>query len=117
MPAIVRLSIKEANELADEIERQGGNVDSLRAAVKDVSNLGNDRSSVPASNIGDEEYDEEYLAEKRSQSYLEHGIDLECMICHGKFAQLISGTCENCWREWMLSTKPKVIREDFFRRR
>jgi len=113
MPAIVRLSIKEANELADEIERQGGNADSLRAAVKDVSSPGNARSSVPASNIGDEEY----LAEKRSQSYLEHGIDLECMICHGKFAQLISGTCENCWREWMLSTKPKVIREDFFRRR
>ena len=104
MPGILRLKVKEANDLADLIEEKGGNADSLRAAINDVKNPGNDRSFVPATNIGDEEY----LAGKRSQSSIEHGTDLECMICHGKFPQLLSGTCENCWRGWMLSTKPKI---------
>jgi hypothetical protein len=110
MPGLLRLKIKEAINLADLIEEKGGNSDSLKAAINDVKNPGNDRSSVPASNIGDEEY----LAEKRSQSSIEHGTDLECMICHGKFDQLVSGTCEVCFREWMLSTKPKSITKRLF---
>ena len=100
---VLKLSVKEANDLADKIERGGGNADSLRAAINDVNNPGNDRSSVPAADIGDEEF----LAEMRAQSYVEHGTDLECMICHDKFNHLISGTCEVCFREWVLSTKPK----------
>lgn len=103
MPAIVRLSVKDATELADLIDERGGNSDSLRAALDDVKNPENSRSSVPATDIGDEEY----LAEKRAQSEIEHGTDLECMICHDKFDHLLSGTCEGCFREWMLSTKPK----------
>jgi len=110
MPGLLRLNVKDANNLADLIEEQGGNADSLRSAINDVKNPGNDRSFVPATNIGDEEY----LAEKRSQSSIEHGTDLECMICHGKFDQLVSGTCEVCFREWMLSTKPKSITKRFF---
>ncbi|MBA7707935.1 hypothetical protein ES703_116819 [subsurface metagenome] len=107
---MLRLSVKEANELADEIERTGGNADSLRAAVKDVGNPRNSRSSIPASSTTDEEY----LEEMRSKSSIEHGIDLECMICHEKFDQLISGTCENCWREWMLAAKPKTRARKLF---
>ena len=110
MPGLLRLNVKDANNLADLIEEQGGNADSLRSAINDVKNPGNDRSFVPATNIGDEEY----LVEKRSQSSIEHGTDLECMICHGKFDQLVSGTCEVCFREWMLSTKPKSITKRFF---
>ena len=103
MPGLLRLNLKEANELADEIERHGGNTDSLRAAISDVKNPGNHQSSVPATKLSDEEY----LAEKRGQAEVEHGTDLECMICHDKFDHLISGTCEVCFREWMLSTRPK----------
>lgn len=110
MPGLLRLNIKEASNLADLIEEKGGNADSLRSAINDVKNPGNDRSSVPATNIGDEEY----LATKRSQSSIEHGTDLECMICHGKFNQLVSGTCEACFREWTLSTKPKSITKRLF---
>ena len=99
---MLKLTVKEANDLADEIEQGGGNADSLRAAIADVNNPGNGRSSVPATDIGDEEY----LAEKRGQVEIKHGTDLECMICHDKFDHLISGTCEVCFREWMLSTKP-----------
>ena len=102
MPGLLRLSMKEANALADLIEEKGGNADSLRAALNDVSNPGNDRSSVPATDIGDEEY----LAKKRTQTEIEHGTDLECMICQDKFDHLLSGTCEVCFREWMLGTKP-----------
>ena len=101
MPAILRLSVKEANDLADLIEEQGGNSDSLRAAINDVSNPGNKRSSIPATDIGDEEY----LAEKRAQTEIEHGTDLECMICRDKFDHLLSGTCEACFRKWVLLTK------------
>ena len=101
MPGILRLSLKEATGLADLIEEKGGNADSLRSAISDVKNPGNSRSSVPATDIGDEEY----LAEKRAQTEIEHGTDLECMICHDKFDHLLSGACEVCFREWMLSTK------------
>ncbi len=103
---MMKLSVKEANDLADEIERNGGNADSLRAAINDVGNPGNGQSAIPAAQMGEEEY----LVEKRGQSHIEHGTDLECMICHDKFDHLISGTCEVCWREWMLSAKPKAWR-------
>jgi hypothetical protein len=101
---MMKLSVKEAKDLADEIERGGGNADGLRAAINDVNNPGNSRFAIPATGSIT---DEEYLEEKRSQSQVEHGTDLECMICHDKFDHLISGTCETCFREWMLSTKPK----------
>ena len=103
MPGLLRLTIKDANDLAALIEEKDGNADNLRAALSDMGNPGNNRSSVPAADIGDEEY----LAEKRAQAEIEHGTDLECMICHDKFEHLLSGTCEGCFREWMLSTKPK----------
>ena len=99
---MLKFSVKEANDLADEIERNGGNADSLRAAINDVNNPGNGRLSIPATYPRDEGY----LAEKRAQSEIEHGTDLECMICHDIFDHLISDTCEVCWREWMLDTRP-----------
>ena len=98
---MLKLSVKEANDLADTIELGGGNADSLRAAIGDVGNPGNRHSSVPASDVADEEY----LEEMRSKSSVEHGTDLECMICHQKFDQLFSGTCEACFSKWALSTK------------
>jgi len=84
MPAIVRLSVKEANELADIIEQSGSNPDSIRAVIAGVGNPRNGRSSVPATDISDEEY----LVEKRGQTEIEYGTDLECMICHEKFDHL-----------------------------
>ena len=112
MPGVLRLNTKEANALADEIERQGGNADSLRAALKDVKNPGNGNTLVPAGSASDEEY----LAQKRKESSVETGTDLECMICGEKFESLISGTCENCWREWMLSTKPRFVTKRMWKR-
>ncbi|MBA7711715.1 hypothetical protein ES703_120681 [subsurface metagenome] len=38
---MIKLSVAEANHLADEIENNGGNADSLRAAINDVENPGN----------------------------------------------------------------------------
>jgi len=100
---MLKLSVKEAKDLADEIERGGGNADSLRAAIEDVDNPRNALTSIPATSITDEEW----LEEKRAQSTIEKGTDLECMICHDKFDHLICGTCEVCFREWMLPLKPK----------
>ena len=103
MPGILRLNVKEANDLADLIEEKGGNADSLRSAIKDVNDAKNGHSSVPATKMDDEEH----IQWLRSQSTIEKGEDLECMVCHQKFDQLISGTCEVCFREWALSTKPR----------
>lgn len=100
---MLKLTIKEATDLADEIESGGGNADSLRAAIKDVGNPRNSLISIPALSTTDEEW----LEEKRAQSTIEYGTDLECMLCHDKFDHLICGTCEVCFREWMLPLKPK----------
>jgi len=107
---MLRLSVKGANDLADGIEHDGGNADSLRAAINDVGNPGNGHSSIPATNIADEEW----LEEKRAQSYIEQGKDLECIMCHEKFDHLICDTCEVCFREWMLPLKPKARTRKLF---
>jgi len=104
---VTKLTIKEAIELAEEIERGGGSAASLRAAIAVVGEdrrYTDSRFAIPATGSIS---DEEYLEEKRSQSQVEYGTDLECLICHGKFDHLVSGTCETCFREWMLTTKPK----------
>ena len=112
MPGLLKLNNKEANDLADQIEASGGNADSLRAAIKDMKNPGNGNTSVPAGSVSDEEY----LAQKRKESSVETGTGLKCMICGEKFESLISGTCENCWREWMLSTKPRLATKRMWKR-
>ena len=79
-------------------EAAGTDATELRSLLAEVEQ---DKHTV----IGSTANDEEYLAEKCAQVEIERGTDLECMICHQKFDQLISGTCEVCFRGWMLSTK------------
>ena len=57
--------------------------------------------------IGSRPNDDDYVAELRGKSSIERGAGLECMICHQKFGQLFSGTCEACFRKWVLSTKKR----------
>ena len=101
MPALVRISIKEATELADSIEDNGGNALSLRSAVSELTKKKVGLQIIAANEISDEEHVEEL----RQKSTIEHGEALECMVCHEKFNTLVSGTCENCFREWALTTK------------
>jgi len=99
----VKLSLPEVDKMIRDIEARGGDASELkklRAQVADAKWLKKAEAAKP---LGEEEY----LAEKRAQSQVEHGTDLECMICHQKFDHLLSGACEVCWREWMLGTKPK----------
>ena len=95
----VPLSLQEVDKMIADIEARGGDAEELkktRAQISDGKWL--TKHPKPSS-------EEEYIAELRSKSTIEHGTDLECMICHGKFDHLISGTCEKCWRAWMLGTK------------
>jgi len=101
MPGLLRLNVKEANDLADLIEEEGGNADSLRVAIRDVNGAKNAHSFIPANKVDDEEH----ILWLRSQSTIEEGENLECLVCHEKFDQLISGTCEVCFREWALTVK------------
>ena len=98
MPAKVRLSKNELVELIEAQEAAGTDATELRSLLAEVEQ---DEHFV----IGSRPNDDDYVAEKRGQSQVEHGTDLECMICHGKFDHLLSGTCEACFRKWVLSTK------------
>ncbi len=97
---IVRLNKKELLKLIEVQEAAGTDATELRSLLAEVEQ---DKHFV----IDPQVNDEEYLEEKRGQSQVEHGTDLECMICHDKFDHLISGTCEVCFREWMLSARKK----------
>ena len=102
MPAKVTLSVKELDELIETVEVEGGDATELKKLRAEVEQ--EERLKKPAKQVNDEDY----IAELRSKSYIEHGIDLECMVCHDKFDQLVSGTCEVCFRKWALSTKKRT---------
>ena len=98
---VLRFNKKELLKLIEVQEAAGTDATELRSLLAEVEQ--GEEHIVIAPRINDEEY----LAEKRGQSQVEHGTDLECMICHDKFDQLISGTCEACFRKWVLSTKKR----------
>jgi len=95
----VRLSLEEIDKMIADIEARGGDAEELKKRRAEVANTKWLAKQVKPPG------EEEYLAEKRAQSEIEYGTALECMICHDKFDHLISGTCEACFRKWMLSTK------------
>ena len=105
MSAKVRLSKKELIDLIEVTEQTGGDATQLGELLDLVEN--DARQHGASIHLKDKLSDEEYLAEKRGQSQVEHGTDLECMLCHQKFDHLISGTCEACFREWMLSSRKR----------
>ena len=99
--AIVKLSLQEVDALIAQIEAGGGDAEELkrtRAEIADSKWL--EKHPKPTG-------EEEFLAERRAEAEIVHGTDLECMICHNKFDHLLSGTCEDCFREWMLGAKPR----------
>ena len=56
MAGVMKLSIKEATELADLIEEDGGNASSLRAAISNITKKSIDLQTIAANEISDEEY-------------------------------------------------------------
>ena len=101
MSAKFRLNRKELTELIEVTEAAGNDATELKNLLAEVEQ--EKRLGKPARQVNDEDY----IAELRSQSYIERGTDLECMVCHNKFDQLVSGTCEACFRKWALSTKKR----------
>jgi len=109
MPGIVRLSKKDLIDLIESTEAAGCDTDCLRGLLGEVEEEERRRQParlevLPKVRLG-EMPTEEHLEELRQQSYIEQGKDLECMICHDKFDHLLSGTCEACFREWLLTIK------------
>ena len=105
MPAIVRLSKKELIDLIESTEAAGCDTACLRGLLAEVEEEKRlrlpARPAVPLEEITTEEHIEAI----RQQSYIEHGKDLECVVCHARVDELISGTCENCFRKWALTIK------------
>lgn len=100
MTTAIRLSIKEANELADQIEAGGGDASLIRAAAGKVTTR-----AVKSPDAAVEISDDDYVAAMRQKASVQEGPDLECAICHSSVNTLISGVCEECFRSWMLSVK------------
>ncbi|MBA7690961.1 hypothetical protein ES703_99497 [subsurface metagenome] len=109
MPAIIRFSKKELIELIEVTEAAGSDATELRSLLAEFEQeerLENPaRREIPPEARPGGMTDEEYVEALRQQSVIEQGKDLECMICHGKFDHLLSGTCEDCFRKWVLSVK------------
>lgn len=98
---VLRFNKKELLKLIEVQEASGTDATELKSLLAEVEQGEEHIVIAPRAN------DEEYLAEKRAQIEIEYGTDLECMICHQKFDQLFSGTCEVCFRKWVLSTKKR----------
>lgn len=109
MPALVRLSKKELKELIETIEEPGCDITGLKnllAQVEEEERLEKAaRRGVPPEARPEEMTIEEHIESLRQQSFIEQGKDLECVVCHKKVDTLVSGTCENCFREWALTVK------------
>lgn len=56
MAGVMKLSIKEAIELADFIEEDGGNASSLRVAISNITKKSVGLQTIAANEISDEEY-------------------------------------------------------------
>ncbi|MBA7588677.1 hypothetical protein ES708_30742 [subsurface metagenome] len=98
---ILRLSKKELTELIEAQEAAGTDATELRSLLAEVEQ---DEEHIV---IGPRANDDDFVAELRNKSSVECGAGLECMVCHQKFDQLFSGTCEACFRKWALSTKKR----------
>lgn len=109
MSTVVRLSKKELIELIEGTEAAGCDASCLRgllAEVEEEERLEKPaRLGVPLKARLEEMTTEEHIESLRQQSFIEQGKDLECMVCHKKIDTLVSGTCENCFREWALTVK------------
>ena len=98
---VLRFNKKELAKLIEAQEAVGTDATELRSLLAEVEQ---DKEHIV---IGSRPNDDDYVAEKRAQIEIEYGTDLECMICHDKFDHLLSGTCEACFRKWVLSTKKR----------
>lgn len=109
MPAAVRLTKKELIDLIESTEVAGCDVSCLRGLLAEVEEAERRRQlarrEVPLRAEPGEMPIEEHIEALRQQSPIEHGKDLECIVCHEKFDHLISGTCEDCFRKWALTVK------------
>ena len=96
---VLRFNKKELLKLIESQEAAGTDATELRSLLSEVEQ--DEEHFVTAPRVNDDDY----VAELRGKSSIERGAELECMVCHQKFAQLTSGTCEACFRKWALSTR------------
>ena len=97
---ILRFNKKELIKLIEAQEAAGTDATELRSLLAEVEQ--DEEHIVIGSRPNN---DDDYVVELRGKSSVGCGAGLECMVCHQKFDQLISGTCEACFRKWALSTK------------
>lgn len=113
MPGTVRLSRAGLNGLIDNVRASGGDPSELlgllaeieaEEAVEETSHnpIRAEKKKLPLK-VGAAELDAR-IEEAREEVEQTEG---ECMICQKGPVTLYAGTCEDCFREWMLSVMQK----------
>ena len=98
----VRFTLRDLDEIirkteAESRSKEAERLKRLRAEIVNGEGPKKAMSGPPT--------EREYLTQKLREATIEYGPGLECMICHREFDLLISGTCEACFEEWMLSVR------------
>jgi hypothetical protein len=91
MAGIMRLSVKEAEGLADRMEANGIDASTLRETIAEITKQPSPGLQPPVPN--------------EQQSPIQEGEGLTCQVCNKLAPVLISGVCEPCFRDWALSTR------------
>jgi hypothetical protein len=101
--AVVRLNRDDLPRIIRNIEANGGDASELRSIMEGLP-AARGRRSEPA-----EVSDDELVEMIRSESTVEEGESLECLICHDESKRLTSGACDGCFRQWALSCKDSFL--------
>jgi hypothetical protein len=103
MAGIMRLSVKEAEGLADRMEANGIDASTLRETIAEITKQPSPGLQPPVPN--EQVSDDVYVQTLREQSPIQEGEGLTCQVCNKLAPVLISGVCEPCFRDWALSTR------------
>lgn len=102
----MKLDKNQLKNLIDDTKAGGGNTDDLEGLLAEVEEEEGRSNPHPVVKGRDdrlaaagEDLDAK-LEEKREQAEKSEG---ECMICHEGPRTLYAGTCDSCFRDWMLS--------------
>jgi len=103
MPGTLKLSVKQAESLAEEMEANGNDTSKIRDAIAEIPSgaKAEKQPSLPKERVPDDVY----VQALREQASTQEGKGLICMICKEETNILICDVCEACFRGWALSTR------------
>lgn len=100
---MLKLSVREAESLADRMEANGDDASKIRVTVAEI--LGGAEPGGQPSLPKERVPDSVYVQTLWEQSRLQEGDGLICTTCGKETNILVSDVCETCFFDWALSTR------------